>query len=96
MKKEPVTCLPLIVKIAVVLTFLNSWVLFEETVVDRHGLWRYMPFYKVGLFCTWDIAALLIIVPGVWYVFRRWRQHSDSPPNKANCFLKLKRCLLCG
>lgn len=74
--KEPAARLPLIVKIAVVLTFFNSWVLFEETVVDRHGWWRYMPFYKVGLFCIWDVAALLVIIPGVWYVFRKWRRRS--------------------
>ena len=74
--KEPLARLPWIVKIAVALTFFNSWVLFEETIVDRHGLWRYMPFYKVGLSCTWDLAALLIIVPGVWYAFRKWRQRS--------------------
>ena len=63
MNKEPTTRLPLIVKIAVALTFFNSWVLFEETIVDRYGLWRYMPFYKVGFFCVWDVAALLIIIP---------------------------------
>ena len=74
--EEPVARLPWVVKIGVALTFFNSWVLFEETIVDRHGLWRYLPFYKVGLFCTWDVAALLIIVSGVWYAFRKWRQRS--------------------
>ena len=79
MSKEAAPRLPLIVKIAVALTFFNSWVLFEETVVDRHGLWQYMPFYKVGNFCLWDVAALLIVVPSVWYAFRRWRQRSLPP-----------------
>jgi hypothetical protein len=74
MSKGPVTSLPLLVKIAVALTCFNSRVLFEETVVDRHGLWRYMPFYRVGVFCTWDAVALLIIGLGVWYAFRRWRR----------------------
>ena len=32
-----------IVRFAVWLTFFNTWVLFEETVVDRYGLWEYMP-----------------------------------------------------
>jgi hypothetical protein len=54
------TPLALITRIAIALTFLNSWVIFEETVVDRHGLWRYMPFYKVGLFCVWDAAVLAV------------------------------------
>jgi hypothetical protein len=52
--------LPLIAKIAIAMTFLNSWVIFEETIVDRHGLWRYMPFYRVGLFCVWDAVVLAI------------------------------------
>jgi hypothetical protein len=30
-------------RFAVWLTFFNTWVLFEETVVDRYGLWEYMP-----------------------------------------------------
>ena len=87
--------LPFIVKVAVALTFFNSWVLFEETVVDRQGLWKYMPFYKVGVFCTWDMAALLIIIPAVWYAFRRRQRRSTSPAHRA-CILRLKRCWLCG
>ena len=69
--KEPVTRLPWIVRIAVALSFFNSWVLFEETIVDRHGLWRYMPFYKVGLFCAWDLAALDNLV----LLEERWHEH---------------------
>jgi len=42
------------------MTFINTWVIFEETVVDRHGLWRYMPFYRVGLFCARDAAVLAV------------------------------------
>jgi len=57
MKNSTTPPLPLIAKIAIAMTFLNVWVIFEETVVDRHGLWRYMPFYRVGLFCVWDAAA---------------------------------------
>jgi hypothetical protein len=43
------------------LTLLNSWVLFEEVIVDRHGLWKYMPFYRVGDPCVWDLAAVVTI-----------------------------------
>lgn len=52
--------LPLIAKIAILLTFYNSWVMFEEFVIDRFGYWRYLPFYKKGIFCTWDIIFILI------------------------------------
>src|SRR5438105_9723152 len=60
MNKSTMPPLPLIAKIAIAVMFLNTWVLFEETVVDRHGLWRYMPYYRVGLFCAWDAAVLAI------------------------------------
>jgi len=38
-----------LVKFAVGLTLFNTWVLFEETIIDRHGLWKYLPFYKFDL-----------------------------------------------
>ncbi|MBA3727396.1 MAG: hypothetical protein H0W86_13430 [Armatimonadetes bacterium] len=52
---------PLVVKAAVFITFVNAWVLFEELVIDGHGLWQYVPLYKVGLFCVWDVLALAVI-----------------------------------
>src|SRR2546427_4038421 len=57
MKTSTTPHLPLIAKIAIAMTFINTWVIFEETIVDRHGLWRYMPYYRVGLFCVWDAAV---------------------------------------
>ena len=51
-----------ILPLAFGLTLLNSWALFEELVVDRQGLWRYMPFYRVGAFCVWDVAALIAVL----------------------------------
>ena len=55
------TRLPFLVRLAVALSLFNSWVLFEELVVDRLGWWRYMPCYRVGRFCEWDVAAILVI-----------------------------------
>ena len=60
MKISTTPRLPLIAKIAIAITFINTWVLFEETVVDRHGLWHYMPYYRVGLFCVWDATVLTV------------------------------------
>jgi hypothetical protein len=60
MKSSTTHSLPLVAKIAIAMTFINTWVIFEETVVDRHGLWRYMPYYRVGLFCAWDAAVLTV------------------------------------
>ena len=61
--------LPLIVRVATLATLFNCWVLFEELIVDRQGLDRFMPFYRVGAFCVWDLAmaALLVLL---W-----WRLH---------------------
>jgi hypothetical protein len=30
---------------------LNTWILFEETSVDRYGLWDYRPHYRLGTLC---------------------------------------------
>jgi hypothetical protein len=63
--------LPLIAKIAVGVAFLNTWVLFEEIVVDRQGLWRYMPFYRVGDLCVWDLTVALLILAWLWRLASR-------------------------
>jgi hypothetical protein len=62
--------LPLIVRVAVGAAFLNTWILFEEIVVDRQGLWRYMPLYRVGAFCVWDLAVGILIVVWLWRLSR--------------------------
>jgi hypothetical protein len=61
---------PGIVRFAVWLTFLNTWALFEETVVDRYGLWQYMPYYRVARFCSWDAGAMILLGVLVWRFFR--------------------------
>lgn len=60
---------PGIVRFAVWLTFFNTWVLFEETIVDRYGLWKYMPYYRVARLCSWDIGAVLLLGFLVWRFF---------------------------
>ncbi len=63
--------LPLIAKIAVAVVFCNAWISFEEFVIDRHGLWKYMPYYRVGDPCVWDLVVGLIIVFSLWRLSRR-------------------------
>ena len=67
----PPARLPAVVRFAVVVTFFNTWVLFEETVVDRYGLWQYMPYYRVARLCSWDIGAVALIVFSTSRLLRR-------------------------
>jgi hypothetical protein len=69
--------LPIRAKVAVALILASSWVLFEETVVDRHGLWRYMPHYKVGLPCVWDLAVGTAILAGLLLWSVGWRRRRE-------------------
>ena len=62
--------IPRVVKFAVWLTFFNTWVLFEETVVDRYGLWPYMPYYRVAKLCSWDIGAMAALGLLVFWFLR--------------------------
>jgi hypothetical protein len=92
MKASTTLPLPLIAKIAIAMTFLNTWVIFEETVVDQHGLWRYMPFYRVGLFCVWDAAVLavtlLLLIVSV-APFRRGSGPTPSTTPSLPLFVKI-------
>jgi hypothetical protein len=69
-----------ILKAAVILTFFNSWVLFAELVIDRHGLAPYLPFYRIGWLCVWDVLALVLSVLVTRRAFRAaapaTREHS--------------------
>jgi hypothetical protein len=58
--------LPMIVKIAMWLVFNNAWWSMEEFVIDRRGLWKYMPYYKVANGCAWDLAVGVIVALTIW------------------------------
>ena len=63
--------LPLIAKVAVGIAFYDAWWSIEEFVIDRYGLWRYMPYYRVGDPCVWDLAVALLIAVGLWRLARQ-------------------------
>lgn len=58
--------LPLVVKIAVGVVFMNAWVLVEQLVIDRYGIWKYMPHYKVTDPCVWDLMVAIVISVMIW------------------------------
>jgi hypothetical protein len=62
--------LPRVVQIAVGLAIGLTWVFIEEHIVEPFGLYKYMPFYKVGDFCVYDFTVGLIIVGYIWYFSR--------------------------
>ncbi len=92
MSKVPFKDLRFLVKAAVFVGFYLAWIMFEELVIDRTGLWRFMPLYKVGLFCVWDVFALVILGSGlVWF--------SLSPRSeRTTCVLRrsLRWCPACA
>jgi hypothetical protein len=62
--------LPMIAKVAIGLAFNNAWWSIEEFVIDRSGVWRYMPYYRVGEGCAWDLTVALLTVIGLWWLSR--------------------------
>lgn len=56
----------LVIKITLAVTLFNTWVIIEETIIDRHKLWRYLPFYKIGNICVWDFIMAAAIIAFVW------------------------------
>ena len=66
--------LPVLVRVSVGLSLINIWVSFEEFVVDRLGLWRYMPGYRVGQFCVWDLTVTALVVAGLYWASVRGRR----------------------
>jgi hypothetical protein len=61
--------------VAVGLTIYNSFVVFEDLAIDRYGWWRYLPFYKFGRLCVWDLGAILAII---WFLAARLAQRLTS------------------
>jgi hypothetical protein len=56
--KIPFRSLPLFVQFASFLCLLLGWVLIEELVIDRYGLSRFLPLYRVGAFCVYDAIVI--------------------------------------
>lgn len=64
--------LPLAVRIATMLAYFVAWILFAELVIDREGLDEYLPFYRVGNVCPYELVVLAILA------FAWWRAHRQQ------------------
>ena len=58
--------MPVSIQIGFGLTLLSTWVLFEETVVDRTALARLMPGYSIADACIWDAGAVVVVLTLIW------------------------------
>jgi hypothetical protein len=76
--------LPLLARVAIALSLFDSWVIFEEGIVDRTGLWQHLPGYVRAQFCPWDAAALgIVFVPIVLTLARRRRDARVASPGRS-------------
>lgn len=67
MEQIPFRKLPLWVRIAAALALFDTWVIIAEFVIDRYGFDEYLPLYRYGDVCLWDIA----VIAGIVYLFIR-------------------------
>ena len=63
MKRVSFAELPWTVRVVLGLATFNLWWSFEEFVIDRFGVWRYLPDYKFGRACVWDLTVALELLP---------------------------------
>ena len=54
--------LPIVTRIAVCISLFSAWVLFAEFVIDRYGWHQYLPFYRFGDLCPYEIVVVLLIL----------------------------------
>ena len=54
--------LPWLVRITCGIALFNLWWSVEEFVIDRFGYWRYLPDYKFGRLCVWDLSVAVAIL----------------------------------
>jgi len=74
MKQVSFAELPWTVRVILGLATFNLWWSFEEFVIDRFGVWRYLPDYKFGRLCVWDLTVALVIAAVIWRLSARRTQ----------------------
>ena len=62
--------LPLIVRLSTIAYIFIAWVLLAEFVIDRYGFDRYLPFYRVGDLCVYDLAVIAGCAAAWWRLHR--------------------------
>lgn len=62
--------LPFLAKFSSLLALFLAWVAFAEIIIDRHGWDKFLPYYRVGNFCPYDVAVIGLLV-AIWIALRR-------------------------
>ena len=70
-KTVPFGSLPTLAKFGIGAGIFFVWTAFEQQVIERFGIYHYMPFYRVGSVCVWDILAMITIYGSFVYLSRR-------------------------
>ena len=70
MQRIAFAALPGLVQFTCLATIFIGWVLFAELIIDRHGYDRFLPLYRVGKICPYDLAVLLTLAM-TWALLRR-------------------------
>ncbi len=70
--------LPMVVRLTSALSMILAWITFEEIVIDRDHLDRFLPYYRVGQFCSYDAAALFLVVM-FWIAAHRRKDDPSTP-----------------
>jgi hypothetical protein len=71
MQSIPFRALPLSVRLMTAAAMMLTWVFLEEHVIEPFRLYDYMPFYRVGSFCPYDAAALLLVLVSWFWAHRK-------------------------
>jgi hypothetical protein len=71
MRKISFAELPWVARIVMGLATFNLWWSFEEFVIDRFGVWHYLPDYKYGRLCIWDLTVAVGIFAAIWALSRK-------------------------
>ena len=75
MTKLAFSDLPWVARGAVLATGFMAWILFEEIGIDRNGWDRYLPFYRLGKFCVYDLAMSIVLIAVFVMLNRRRSAH---------------------
>lgn len=71
MQKIQFGSLPTLAKFGIGAGIFFVWTLFEREVIERFGIYHYMPLYRVEGICAWDILAITVIYASFVYISRR-------------------------